>query len=73
MSMERIERMNNRKITCKQLKILSFLGLIMLIIFNGIIIKTTLAVLLRTTFELIVLIAVIVYFYCKKNREPKFK
>ena len=58
--------MKNRKVTCNELKVISFVGFIIFIILNGIIIKPSLSVLIREMIELSILMAVILYFYCKK-------
>ena len=58
--------MKNRKVTCNELKVISFVGFIIFIILNGIIIKPSLSVIIRETIELSILMTLILYFYCKK-------
>lgn len=59
--------MKNRKLTCKEMQFMSLVGLLFLMIFNGLILKTDFSVFLRTAIELVVLIVIVLYFYCKKN------
>ena len=53
-------------LTCKEIKILALIGLVLLILINGLLIKGSLSVTLRTLIEYIIFISIAIFYYCKK-------
>ena len=63
--------MKNIMLSCKQLKILAVFLLLVFLIIDFFIIKTSVAISVETLFEIVVIIFIVLYFYCKKTKKQE--
>ena len=62
--------MKNRKLSCKQLKILAVVSVLFLIVVNGFVLQgVPQGVLFRTVIELIIFLWLVTYSYCKRLKK----
>ena len=60
-----------RKYTCKQMKIFGIIGAIILFLVNKLIIQPDTVVLVGTTIIAVMIVSIVVYFDCKKEKEER--